>query len=146
MKTREKAREDLLEMERFITHWVEKRNQAIEKHQVFEREKLDEITQILIDANVYDKVQAIDKQRLEQVTKLKQSLAKLESDLMAVATAYEDLREEIDTFPTEKEQKRENMKKLSEIMMVADPKTKQFMAKVLKEREEKKKKSSSEDK
>ena len=146
MKTKEKARAELLEMERFIKHWMKKRNQAVETHQSFERDKLEEITQILIKANVYEQVQEIDKQRVEYITNLKQTLAKLESDLMAVALAYEDLREEIQSLPTEKDQKRETMLKLSEIMMVADPKTKQFMDRVMKEREEIKKKNSSEDK
>ena len=136
MKTKEKARAELLEMERFIKHWMKKRNQAVETHQSFERDKLEEITQI----------QEIDKQRVEYITNLKQTLAKLESDLMAVALAYEDLREEIQSLPTEKDQKRETMLNLSEIMMVADPKTKQFMDRVMKEREEIKKKNSSEDK
>lgn len=142
MKTRDKATLELLEMENFITRWVKKRNQAIENHATFEREKLEEITQILIKANVYEQVQEIDKQRVEYITKLKKSLAKLESDLMAVAIAYEDLREEIPTLPTRKDQKIEKMKKLSEIMMLADPKTKQFMDRVMKERAEKKKNSS----
>ena len=91
-------------------------------------------------------MQEIDKQRVQHLTRLKTALKKLDSDLMAVAVAYEDLREEIETLPTQKEHKKENMKKLSEIMMRADPKTKQFMDKVMKEREEKNKKNSSEDK
>ncbi len=146
MKTREQARAELLKMESFIKHWTTQRTLSIENHQTFEQEKLEEITQILIKANVYEQVQEIDKQRVGYVTRLKTALEKLDSDLMAVAVAYEDLREKIDTLPTEKEQKKESMKKLSEIMMVADPKTKQFMDRVMKEREEKNKKNSSEDK
>ena len=146
MKTREQARAELLEMERFIKHWTTQRTISIENHQTFEKEKLEEITQILIKANVYEQVQEIDKQRVECITRLKTALKKLDSDLMAVALAYEDLREEIETLPSNKEQKRENMKKLSEIMIMADPKTKLLMDRVMKEREEIKKKNSSEDK
>lgn len=146
MKTKEQARKELLEMESFIKHWTTQRTLSIENHQAFEKEKLEEITQILIKANVYEQVQEIDKQRVEHLTRLKTALKKLDSDLMAVAVAYEDLREEIETLPTQKEHKKESMKKLSEIMMRADPKTKQFMDKVMKEREEKNKKNSSEDK
>ena len=142
MKTKEQAYSELSQMENFLHHWIEKRNQAIEAHQDFEREKLEEITQILIKANVYEQVQEIDKQRMDYITKLKQSLAKLENDLMAVAIAYEDLSEEIPNLPTNSEQKRENMKKLSEIMIKADPRTRQFMDKVMKEREQRKKNSS----
>tara|TARA_B110000503_G_C6787733_1_gene265933 strand:+ start:14 stop:430 length:417 start_codon:yes stop_codon:yes gene_type:complete len=138
MKTREQARADLLKMESFIKHWVSKRNISIETHQTFELEKIEEITQILIKADVYDQIQEIDKQRLEYDTRLRTALKKLDSDLRAVSVAYEELREEIQSLPTDKDVKKENMKKLSEIMLLADPKTKKFMDRVMKERDEKK--------